>query len=113
MWLLDVNMPLGLGPVLRDLGIEAHTARSRGWDMLSNGDLIGAASTDGFEAMLTRDRLFAEAATKALRRHSRFSVVVVSLPQLRGAHFIEAFRKAWGRQRIDVVPGSSIYWPTT
>jgi hypothetical protein len=62
MWLLDVNMPLGLVPVLRDLGIEAHSARSRGWDMLSNGDLIGVASADGFEAILTRDRLFAEAA---------------------------------------------------
>ncbi len=111
MWLLDVNMPLGLVPVLRDLGIEAHSARSRGWDMLSNGDLIGVASADGFEAILTRDRLFAEAATQVLRRNSRFSVVVVTLPQLRGAQFLEAFRKAWGKKRIEVVHGSAIYWP--
>jgi predicted nuclease of predicted toxin-antitoxin system len=102
MWLLDVNMPLGLVPVLKDLGMEAYAARSRGWDMLRNGDLIDAASADGFEAILTRDRLFAESATSALRRNSGFSVVVVTLPQLRGAQFIEAFRKAWAKKRIDV-----------
>ena len=111
MWLLDVNMPLGLVPVLRDLGVGAHCAVPR-MDKLTNGELIRAASADGFEAILTRDRLFAEEATQALRRTSRF-VVVVTLPQLRGAQFIEAFRKAWSKKRIDVVHGDAIYWPSS
>jgi len=37
MWLLDVNMPKKIGPLLGELGIEAHSADDRGWGGLTNG----------------------------------------------------------------------------
>lgn len=35
---------------------EVITASEKGWDDLSNGDLITAAERDGFEALVTTDR---------------------------------------------------------
>ena len=43
MWLLDANMPNNIIAVLGAFGIEAHTAESRGWKGLTNGDLVEAA----------------------------------------------------------------------
>jgi len=42
MWLLDVNVPRQIAPVLREFGIEAETAESRGWNVLTNGKLSGS-----------------------------------------------------------------------
>jgi hypothetical protein len=33
-----------------------HTAQSRGWDRLSNGELLNAAERAGFDLLLTTDR---------------------------------------------------------
>ena len=40
MWLLDVNMPMKVLAVLGAFGIEAQTAESRGWNNLTNGELV-------------------------------------------------------------------------
>jgi len=48
MWLLDVNVPRQIVPVLAEFGIEAETADSRGWNVLTNGKLLEAASRAGF-----------------------------------------------------------------
>ena len=37
-------------------GHTIHTAQSKGWDTLSNGALLEAAETAGFELLLTTDR---------------------------------------------------------
>ena len=42
MWLLDVNMPHKLAVLMAELGIEAQTVLSRGWDTLNNGNLLEA-----------------------------------------------------------------------
>jgi predicted nuclease of predicted toxin-antitoxin system len=111
MWLLDANMPTKLAQVLFDLGVPAETTHQRGWGALSNAKLLEAAVPQGFTCLLTRDRLFAESAARALRLFPRFGVVVVTLPQLREKAFLDAFCKAWSASPIVSVPGGIVYWP--
>ena len=112
MWLLDANMPVQLVELLQDLAIEADTAAARGWNTLSNGSLVNAAAKAKFTVLLTRDRLFGEAAATALRTHKSFCVVLVTLPQLRAAAFLQAFRAAWYEAPITPTPGRMIEWPS-
>jgi hypothetical protein len=65
----------------------------------------------GFSCLLTRDRLFGESASRALKRFPEFSVVVVTLPQLRERPFLQAFRSAWNVAPITPVPGRMTHWP--
>ncbi len=58
-----------------------------------------AAASSGFTCILTRDRLFAESAARALVANN-LSIVVVALPQLREADFLMAFEEAWQREAI-------------
>jgi len=111
MWLLDVNVPRKLAAVLGELGIEAHTTESRGWDGLTNGALVEAAANAGFTAVLTRDRLFGQSASRALKRFPQVGVVLVTLPQLRGPEFLEAFRQAWEHSPVRPVSGTVTHWP--
>ncbi len=111
MWLLDANMPVQLVALLEDLGIEADSAVARGWNTLSNGSLLSAAVQAKFTALLTRDRLFGESAAQALKVHTEFCIVRVTLPQLRAAQFLQAFRAAWQTTQIIPAPGQVIEWP--
>ena len=52
--LFDNSTPRGLAPFLTGHSIEE--ARSRGWDGLSNGELIDAAERAGFEIIVTADK---------------------------------------------------------
>ena len=52
--LLDHGTPKGLACTL--VGHTVHTAQSRGWDTLSNGELLNAAEEAGFDLLLTTDR---------------------------------------------------------
>ena len=58
MWLLDVNLPSGLAPLLHSYGIACDTTARRGWRDLTNGELAHRAFREGFRVILTRDRLF-------------------------------------------------------
>jgi hypothetical protein len=62
MWLLDANMDVHLASLLAELGIASETAAAKGWKALSNGQLVAAAVSSGFDCLLTRDRLFGESA---------------------------------------------------
>ncbi|HVA40486.1 MAG TPA: hypothetical protein VNF49_07460 [Candidatus Binataceae bacterium] len=97
--------------LLGELGIEADSAVARGWNTLSNGSLVSAAVVAKFTALLTRDRLFGESAAQALKLHSEFCIVRVTLPQLRAGAFVQAFRAAWQKARIIPAPGRMIAWP--
>jgi hypothetical protein len=111
MWLLDVNMPKKVGLVLGRLGIEAQSADDNGWGGLSNGALVEAAVEAGFQCVLTRDRLFSESAARTLKRFPSFCVVLVTIPQLHGAEFLEHFRSAWNQNPIQPVAGKLMHWP--
>jgi len=110
MWLLDVNMPLRVVELLSEFGVSADTTEGRGWRGLTNEALVEAAVKNGFDCILTRDRLVGESAARALVRIPRFSVVLVTLPQLRGRHFLDESRREWSRVPVRPVPGALIRW---
>ena len=68
MWLLDHNLPRQLTPILQALGVEIETSVKRGWERLSNGELVGAAAKTGFICILTRDTGFGHSADKTLKK---------------------------------------------
>jgi predicted nuclease of predicted toxin-antitoxin system len=111
MWLLDANLDIHLLELLQGFGIDCDTAENRGWKSLRNGDLVAAAAEAGFLTLLTRDRLFAESAARAWRALPDLSLVIVTLPQLPSARYLEAFRTAWVTSPIRPQPGRIITWP--
>jgi hypothetical protein len=52
--LFDHGTPNGLARALP--GHTVTTAKARGWDRLSNGDLLKEADADGFDLLITTDR---------------------------------------------------------
>ena len=111
MWLLDANMDVHLASVLAGFEIVCDTAGNRGWKALSNGDLVKAAAEAGFECLLTRDRLFGESASRALKSLPHFAVVVVNIPQQRWLRYREQFVAQWTEHPIKPVAGRLIDWP--
>ncbi len=53
MWLLDANMDVHLVSVLADFGVAAEAASRRGWQALTNGDLVEIAARENFTCVLT------------------------------------------------------------
>lgn len=111
MWLLDANMDVHLVELLAEFQIRCDTAGARGWRMLSNGDLVKAAAAAGFECLLTRDRLFGEAASRALRLYPHFAVVVVNVRQQPWPTYREEFLRLWRQRPVEPVPGKLVPWP--
>ena len=111
MWLLDANMDVHLVDVLSDFGIASETAARRGWKALSNGDLVQSAVDAGFNCLLTRDQLFGESASRALRRYPRFAVVVVDVPQQPWPQYRERFVALLRERPIRPVAGRLVHWP--
>ena len=111
MWLLDANMDVHLLALLQQFGQKAEATTRRGWGSLSNGDLVSTAIKEGFTCVLTQDRLFAEAAARALKTHPEFAVVVVHLPQRPWQQYQETFKTAWTNSAITPAPGKVIHWP--
>jgi hypothetical protein len=91
MWLLDANIDVHLVSVLRGLEISCDTAGQRGWKSLSNGELVRVAVDAGFKCLLTRDQLFGESASQALKQFPEFAVVVVNAPQRPWPRYREEF----------------------
>ena len=52
--LLDNSVPRGIAHYLK--GHTVVECRERGWDTLSNGELLFAAETAGFEVLVTTDK---------------------------------------------------------
>lgn len=111
MWLLDVNVPAALTRTLRDYGITAETAVSRGWRELTNGALARVAAQAAFRVVLTRDRGFGVSVGPILEALSDLAIVIVTLPQVREIEYLAAFETAWQRSPIRPVPGRIIEWP--
>jgi hypothetical protein len=111
MWLLDANMDVHLLVLLQEFGQKTEATTKRGWGALNNGDLVSAAVKEGFTCLLTQDRLFAEAASRALKAHPNFAVVVVHLPQRPWPQYQESFKAAWLKSPISPTPGKVIHWP--
>src|ERR1022692_2935018 len=104
MWLLDANLDIHLVELLRRFQIDCDTAENRGWKALRNGELVAAAVNAGFNTLLTRDRLFAESASRAWRDFPSLSVVIVTLPQLPSGRYLASFEAEWTVSPIHVAP---------
>ena len=113
MWLLDANMDVHRASTLTSRGIACDMAGNRGWKALSNGELVRVAVSVGFTCLLTRDRLFGQSASRALRSYPAFAVVLVTLPQQPWAQYRERFLEYWAQCAIAPVAGQLTEWPTT
>jgi hypothetical protein len=94
MWLLDANLDIHLVELLRRLHTECDTAENRGW-----------------KALLTRDRLFAEPASRAWRDFPSLRVVLIMLPQLPSRRYLASFEAEWTASPIQPQPGKIVVWP--
>jgi hypothetical protein len=74
--LFDHSVPAPLVPYL--VGHTVTEARNRGWDTLSNGDLLTEAERAGFDVFLTADKNIRYQQNLAARG---IAVVVLSTPQ--------------------------------
>ena len=74
--LFDHSVPAPLSPYLT--GHAVTEARTRGWDTLSNGDLLFEAERAGFDVFVTADKNIQYQQNLAGRR---IAVVVLSTPQ--------------------------------
>src|SRR5271165_739696 len=74
--LFDHGTPRGIARFLP--GHTVTRARERGWDRLSNGDLLAEAEHAGFDVFLTADKNIRYQQNLAGRK---ISVVVLSTPQ--------------------------------
>jgi hypothetical protein len=111
MWLLDANMDVHLVSVLAGFEIFCDTAGKRGWKAVSNGDLVSAGVDAGFRCLLTRDQLFGESASRALKLFPQFAVVVVNVPQRPWPQYREQFLALWRAHPIEPMAGQWIQWP--
>ena len=74
--LFDHVTPAGIAPFL-----PAHTvtkAKDRGWDTLTNGDLLAEAERAGFDVLLTADKNMRH---QQNLRGRKIALVVLSTPQ--------------------------------
>jgi hypothetical protein len=74
--LFDHVTPKGIARAL--VGHTVTKAKDRGWDTLSNGDLLDAAETAGFDVFVTADKNMRYQQNLADRR---LALVVLSTPQ--------------------------------
>jgi hypothetical protein len=74
--LFDHSVPAPLSPYL--IGHAITEARTRGWDTLSNGDLLAEAERAGFDVFVTADKNIQYQQNLTGRK---IAVVVLSTPQ--------------------------------
>jgi len=74
--LFDHSTPAPLTSYL--IGHTVTEARDRGWDTLSNGDLLAEAERAGFDVLLTADK---NMRYQQNLRGRRIAIVVLSTPQ--------------------------------
>jgi hypothetical protein len=111
MWLLDANMDVHPISVLTGFEISCDTAGQRGWKSLSNGELVRVAVDAGFNCLLTRDQLFGESASQALKQFPEFAVVVVNVPQRPWLQYRGEFLARFREHPIEPIAGKLIQWP--
>ncbi len=74
--LFDHSVPAPLSPYL--IGHSVTEARTRGWDTLSNGDLLAEVERAGFDVFVTADKNIQYQQNLSRRK---IAIVVLSTPQ--------------------------------
>lgn len=111
MWLLDEGLPVSLHKCLKNLKVEVETVEFRGWKGLRNGKLVTVAAEAGFTCILTKDRLFAQDAKKALVANPKMAVVLVLLSQVPREKYVKNFELNWKKSKLVPAPGQVTEWP--
>ena len=106
--LLDHGTPRGLARFLP--GHMIRSAKSMGWDKLTNGTLLGVAEAAGFEVLVTTDKNLEYQQNLSQRK---IAIVVLGLPQwpqlrLRVEIVVEAVNSAKPGSYVVVDPRTSI-----
>ena len=91
--LLDENVPIEVLSVLREAGHDAHSVNFSGLKGFQNGDLIEEARKH-FDLLLTRDKDFTSEYLTSFVNET-FGVVLLVIPQQRGAAYATAFAEVW------------------
>ena len=60
--------------------------------------LVSAAVAAGFDCLLTRDQLFGESASRALKLYPEFAVVLVTIPQRPWEQYRLEFLRCWSEK---------------
>ena len=81
------------------------------WLLDANMDVHLVSILTGFRCLLTRDQLFGESASRALKMFPQFAVVVVNVTQRPWAQYREQFLALWREHPIEPVSGQLIQWP--
>ncbi|HEY7387715.1 MAG TPA: hypothetical protein VH640_04355 [Bryobacteraceae bacterium] len=92
--LFDHVTPKGIARSLP--GHTVTTAKDRGWDTLSNGDLLAAAEEAGFDVLLTADKNMRYQQNLA---GCRIALVVLSTPQMASCQIAPAKDCCRGERR--------------
>lgn len=111
MWLLDVNVPVQIMRVLEASGIEVNRSDRLGWTTKTNGELVSLAAKNGFDCLVTRDRLFNKSAAKNLKENPDFCIVLLTISQAKADEYVKTFEHEWKRSPIKIKPGSVVLWP--
>lgn len=106
-----MNVPAKVGAFLSRRGIVCARTDRQGWTHLKNSELVEAAVQQGFQCLLTRDKMFGESATRSLKGHTGFAVVLLSLRQAREPEYLAEFEKQSDKSVIQPIPGKMIIWP--
>ncbi len=99
--LLDENVPVDVLPVLHAAGHRVESVNLLGWKGLGNGEVL-ARAVAGFDLLLTRDKDF-DAAVVTSAVTTRFGVVLLTIPQQRGADYAAAFAAVWPADPADLI----------
>ncbi len=115
MWLIDVNLPIQLQAVLKNLGIESKHAIELGWRNLSNGKLAQAAQEAGYTVILTLDNgLYGEVEGFVRKTQVSFpqvAFVLVKIKQQKLLKMIDAFKAEFLANPIKPEAGKLLVWP--
>lgn len=111
VWLLDEGLPISLHKCLESLGVNVETVEFRKWKGLRNGKLVKVAAESNFSCILTKDKLFAQDAKKALMAHPKMAIVLIQLPQLPKDKYLKNFEVHWKNNKIKPVVGQVVVWP--
>ena len=106
--LVDHNLPPGVAGLLNEHGLVCSTAKSNGWDALTNGQLIEAAVKAGFEGIVTKDIRLHLDGEVSLRKYPTFAIVIVKLQQMKKRQYLERFAVELSQRKFVPVAGKII-----
>ena len=109
--LVDHNLPPAVAKILVKHGFDCSTAAAKGWSALTNGELIQVAVDGGFEGIIAKDIRFHLDGQVVLKKHPKFAIVIVALPQAKKGIYLSAMEERLHTTKLIPVLGKVLVWP--